>query len=820
MTLISKRNSILGFLLYALMFMAAANLIIIFFYRLHNKVFISDLLFIILNALSVTAVIFAAAYSRAESKKISSAWYCIAIAQLSFVIGDVLWFIFEAVLKIEPFPSLADLFYMLYYPLILIGIFLFPRVKTSKLELTKNRIDLILILFSFGLILWFFLLSPFVSGLGEEPFLIKFLSLAYPAGDLVLFVALLVLIYNYPKEKEQSALFFLIFSIFIQIIADIIFSYQSLVGSYVSATWVDSGWVFGYLFLGFAGIIRSGAGIEIRRSNILNSLQKISLSKYINKIQKYLPYFFIGSSYAYLIFYTLNEIPGKFINLLVVIGVVIFLSLIRQHLVIVENEKLNNELEGTLSNLAAKSTQLEKTNEDLRHEIIERKKVEEQLSFDALHDGLTKLPNRTLLLDRLNHAMEISKRNGDYSFSVLFIDLDQFKNVNDTLGHSIGDELLISFTARVKKCIRNSDTFARLGGDEFAILLEDHETKNKAVDVANRIQKNQYEPYLLCGQKFFVTASIGIVNDISETYDSAEAILRDADIAMYRAKELGKAQYQIFSTPLRSAMLSRITLESQMRSALSEKNFVIHYQPIYTLENNSLIGFEALLRWNHPQLGLLMPADFLSIAESSGMIIEIGNWVLVEACAQMKKWIDRSPEFRGLSVNVNFSGKQFVQSNFVERVKEALRVTGLPSRCLHLEITETILIENQDMAVKIFKELHKMGIELQIDDFGSGYSSMGYLQRFPVDAVKIDGMFIKDVEKSNKGAQIVQTMIKMASDLGMKIIAEGIETNMQLQKLKTMACDYGQGFYLSYPMPTEKIEELLKNLKKQNCFPI
>ncbi len=814
MAIESQRNSIQRFLLYALILTTLINLSIIFFWRTENKVVISDLLFIVLNALSVLALFLAASHTKEESKRISLAWSFIAIAQLSFVIGDVIWFICEAILHIEPFPSFADLFYTLYYPIIFLGISLFPRVKISKLELTKNRIDLFLILLSAGLVLWFFLLSPFASGLEEESLLVKFLSLAYPAGDLILFSALLVLIYNYPNERGQHALVFLILSIFIQINADVIFSYQSLVGSYVSASWVDAGWVFGYLFLGIAGIIRSRVDIGIRKRSILDFLLNLSLSKYIKLIQKYLPYFFVGSSYIYLLLYTVNAIPGKFIISLVVIGMVIFLSMVRQQLVIVENEKLNNELEETLSDLAGKSLQLEKTNEDLRHEIIERKKIEEQLSFDALHDGLTKLPNRTLLLDRLNHAMEISKRNGDYSFSVLFIDLDQFKNVNDTLGHSTGDELLINFSERIKKCIRNSDTFARLGGDEFAILIEDHETENKAVNVADRIQKSLHEPYLLSNQKFFVTASIGIVNDISENYDSAEAILRDADIAMYRAKELGKAQYQIFSTPLRSAMLSRITLESQMRTALAEKSFIVHYQPIYALDNNSLIGFEALLRWNHPQLGLLMPADFLSIAESSGLIIEIGNWVLLEACAQMKRWIEQSPEYQNLSVNVNFSGKQFVQSDFVERVKIALRKTGLPPRCLHLEITETVLIENQDMAVKIFTELHKMGIELQIDDFGSGYSSMGYLQRFPVDTIKIDRSFIKDIEKSNKGTQIVQAMIKMASDLGMKIVAEGIETNTQLLKLRTMACKYGQGFYLSYPMPVDKIEELLKDPPK------
>ncbi|MGV8026532.1 MAG: putative bifunctional diguanylate cyclase/phosphodiesterase [Anaerolineaceae bacterium] len=810
----SKSDLIPRFLLYALTFAAATNLYVIFFYQRENKILVSDLLIMVLNALSVFALFLAASQYKEKSKSMSLAWYFIALAQLSFTIGDLLLFIFEGILHIETFPSIADLFYLLYYPIIFLGILLIPHEKTSKIKLTKDGIDFILVLLSASLVLWFFLLNPSVAELINEPFLVKLLTLAYPTGDLILFSALLILIYSFSNEKARGAFLFLITSIFIQIITDVIYSSQLLAGSYSSASWVSSGWVFGYLFLGIAGAIQLRNNNQALAPGIIKYFQNLSIEKYIEKIQTYLPYFIVIFSYTFPIFYISDEIPKDLLFLTIVIGVVIILSMTRQYIVIVENKKLNKKLEGALSDLEGKSFELQKTNDKLSHEIIERKKIEEQLSFDALHDGLTKLPNRTLFLDRLNHAFEISKRNKNYSFSVLFIDLDQFKNVNDTLGHSTGDELLIKFSERIKKCIRNVDTFARLGGDEFTILLEDHEIKQKAVEVADRIQQNLHEPYLLSGQKFFITASIGIVNDISENYDNAEAILRDADIAMYRAKELGRARYQIFDPQLSSVMLSRINLETQMRSALAEKSFILHYQPIYTLENNSLIGFEALLRWNHPKLGLLMPADFLSIAESSGLIIEIGNWVLLEACRQMKKWINESPRFQDLSINVNFSGKQFAQSNFMDRLKSALRETGLPPKCLHLEITETVLIENQDLAVKIFDELHKLGIELQIDDFGSGYSSMGYIQRFPIDTIKIDRSFIHDLEKNKKSTQIVQTIIKMAGDMGMKIVAEGIETNTQLMKLKTMACNYGQGFYLSYPMPIDKIEKILQKLQK------
>ena len=819
MVLKPPNRTLSRFLFYALIIVAIFNLWVIFFYNSDNKFQISDIAFILLNGLSVWIVFLAARFTKQESPQKSLAWYLIASAQLLFVIGDVIWYIFEGILYIEPFPSLADLFYMLYYPVILIGICIFPRIKTSGSAFSKNLIDFLLTLLSAGLVSWFLLIGPAAVGLEQESFLVKFLSVAYPAVDLELLLVLLVLIYYYPQGRDHGALFFLILSILSQIISDVIFSYQSLMDTYISGSWVDCGWLFGYLLLGFAGINQIQVERkERRKKDILDFFNNLELGRFIKGVQKYLPYFFVFTSYSLLVFYVANEIPDRFLILVIGIGLIIFLSMLRQFIVILENEKLNKELEKTLVNLEEKNFQIVGTNEELRHEIIQRKKIEEQLSFDALHDCLTKLPNRTLLLDRLNHAIEITKRNSDFSFSVLFLDLDQFKNVNDTLGHSIGDELLKKFSERVQGCIRNSDTFTRLGGDEFAILLEDHDMANEATRVADRIQECLREPYLFTGQNFFITASIGIVNEISKDYNSAEEILRDADIAMYRAKELGKDRYQIFSSSMRSEMLSKITLESQLRTALEEKNFVIHYQPIFSLGNNMLVGFEALLRWNHPELGLLMPMDFLSVAENSGLILEIGDWVLQESCVQMKKWIDEYPEFSDLSVNINFSQKQVIQPDFIERIKNVLQRTGLPAKNIHIDIEESVLINNKDLAEKISKELFKLGIDLQIDDFGSGYSAIRYLQQIPVHSIKIDGLFIRDIEKSKKNTQLVQTMINMAEDLHVKIIAEGIETKEQLLKLKTMTCEYGQGFYLSYPMPVEKVEKLFQQIQAKDNF--
>ena len=790
-----------------------ANLLTIFFVPEGDlKIILSDILFILLNSFSVLALFFAAFHTKKISMKLSRAWFTIAMAQIAFVIGDIVWFVFEAIYQIEPFPSIADFFYLIYYPILLFGIFFFPREKTSRFDTTKKWLESLIVLLSAILFFWVFLIEPLTSDVQKESFLVQFLTLAYPVGDIVLFSALLILIYNYPKGKTQAAIIFIIGSILIQIVTDIVFSYQSLTDSYISAGGWDCGWVFGYLLLGIAGVVQTKADQVSRKNSLWGVFQEFPIAQHIEKISANLPYFFVFFSYTLLVFFITEKNPANYLFMILINGAIIFLVLARQHIVIVENWKLNKELRSAFDELKNNSLRLQQTNVELRHEIVERKRIENQLAFDALHDSLTQLPNRTLLLDRLNHALEISKRNRNCNFSVLFVDLDQFKNVNDTLGHNVGDELLINFSDRIGTCIRKSDTFARLGGDEFAILLENHLGHNQAVEIADRIQNALQDPYKMDGQNFFITASIGIVDDINDDYDSAEAILRDADIAMYRAKELGRARYEVFSTPLRAEMLSRIKLESQMRTALKNSEFILHYQPIYELVHKRLIGFEALLRWNHPQLGLLMPADFLSIAENSGLIIDIGDWVLFEACRQMKEWRDRYPNFLDLSINVNLSGKQFMHHDLMDKIVHVLQETELPPKALHLEITETVMIENQDIAATLFNKLHKLGVELQIDDFGSGYSSIGYLQRFPVDTIKIDGSFIRELEKNYKGAQIVNTMVKMACDLGMDIIAEGIETHSQLDRLIDMACDYGQGFYLSYPLPVQKVEKMLEGL--------
>lgn len=448
------------------------------------------------------------------------------------------------------------------------------------------------------------------------------------------------------------------------------------------------------------------------------------------------------------------------------------------------------------------------------HDITDRKRAEEQLLHNAFHDPLTGLPNRALFMDRLGCAVEHAKRQENYLFAVLFIDLDRFKVINDSLGHTFGDQLLIGMASRLEACLRPTDTVARLGGDEFTILLEDVKDVSDAVRVAERIQAELRLPFDLGGQEVFTAASIGIALSTRD-YDKPEALLRDADIAMYRAKALGKARYEVFNLGMHTRAMALLQLETDLRLAIERGEFQIHYQPIVSLKTGTITGFEALLRWQHPVRGFISPAEFIPVAEETGLIIPIGNWVLREACYQICAWQARFPANPPLTVSVNISGKQFSQPDLIEQIRQILQETNLAPQSLRLEITESVLMENTESAVSMLLQLKAMNIQLYMDDFGTGYSSLSYLHRFPIDTLKIDRSFISTTNLDGRNSGIVQTIIMLAHNLGMDVIAEGIETQLQLAFLKTLGCEYGQGYFFSKPVVAEVAEVLIA---KQGVF--
>jgi diguanylate cyclase (GGDEF)-like protein/PAS domain S-box-containing protein len=445
-------------------------------------------------------------------------------------------------------------------------------------------------------------------------------------------------------------------------------------------------------------------------------------------------------------------------------------------------------------------------------DMSERKRIEEQLLYDAFHDGLTGLANRALFMDHLRMTIERCKSRHSNYYAVLFLDFDRFKVINDSLGHADGDELLKQIALRLGFLTRTGDLLARLGGDEFVILLTEMLEVSDAIHVAQRIQDSLKKPFDLRGNPVFISASIGIALS-TDAYERAEDMLRDADIAMYRAKAMGKARFQVFNQTIRSQATTRLKLETEMRQALDRGEFELYYQPILDLETHELTGFEALVRWRHPSRGLVTPAQFIPLAEETDLILPLGRWILGESCRQMHEWQTQYNEASSLTVSVNLSSKQFVQIDLIEQVAEALKTTTLAPNSLKLEITESYLIENIDKAVRTMNRLRALGVEISLDDFGTGYSSLSYLHRLPVNSLKIDSSFVRKMTESVENYEIVRTIIKLAQNLKMQVVAEGIETAEQLAQLKNLNCGYGQGYLFSEPLEIEGAASfILENL--------
>ncbi|NUN65415.1 EAL domain-containing protein [Pseudanabaena biceps] len=471
--------------------------------------------------------------------------------------------------------------------------------------------------------------------------------------------------------------------------------------------------------------------------------------------------------------------------------------------------------------------------QSVQNELKERKKMEDQLRHDAFHDALTGLPNRALFLDRLSHALHLSRRrshliathnlNDETSsppidssylseqFGVLFLDLDRFKMINDSLGHLAGDKLLKCVANRLIECLRTGDTVARLGGDEFVMLLEDVTDVNDVIEVAQRIQKSLKVPILIDSNEIFVSTSIGIALN-SDEYSQPDQLLRDADIAMYRAKDQGRDRYEVFNPVMHTEALKKLRLENDLRRAIERNEFRLQYQPIVSLKSRHILGFEALIRWQHPEKGLVYPSEFIAFAEDVGLIVEIDLWVLREACMQLRTWQNLFPHAQNLVMNVNLSARQFTQSDLTSQIEQILRQANLDNICLKIEITERILIEKTSLATKILTELSDLQIHTCIDDFGTGYSSLSYLHRFPIHTLKIDRSFILRLDNEYEGnnGEIVKAIIDLAINLGLNVVAEGVETAYQLEFLKSNNCHAGQGFYLFQPLNADAIAELLK----------
>ncbi len=461
----------------------------------------------------------------------------------------------------------------------------------------------------------------------------------------------------------------------------------------------------------------------------------------------------------------------------------------------------------------------------VNRDITERKRAEDALAHNALHDSLTGLPNRSLFLDRLQHALTRGRRHLDFRFAVLFVDIDEFKVVNDSLGHAAGDELILQMSRRLSACFREADTLARpaddveqdqpsdqhgvarLGGDEFTVLMEDVSSPSNAIRTAQRMQERLALPYEIAGQKLVIGTSVGIALS-SNTYLQAADMVRDSEIAMYRAKQSGKARCEVFDPAMHSTAVRRLKLETDLRLGLERGELIVYYQQIVSLASGRVVGFEALSRWQRPE-GMVSPVEFIPVADETGLILPMNRALMLEACHQLRTWQEQFPCDPPLSMSVNITPRQFALPGLAKEIGETLARTGVEPRSLHLEIMETIAMGDSDRALSVLSELKALGVGLSIDDFGTGYSSLSRLPKFPVDALKIDRVFISNMQNDDGSFEIVRLIIMLAHSVGLKVVAEGTETEEQILELKKLGCEMAQGYLYSPPTDAKKASELL-----------
>jgi len=441
--------------------------------------------------------------------------------------------------------------------------------------------------------------------------------------------------------------------------------------------------------------------------------------------------------------------------------------------------------------------------------LVERKQMLQRLAHDAMHDGLTKLPNRLLFLDRLSHALTRIEREASFQFAVCFLDVDRFKNLNDSYGHLVGDDILIQIAERFNHVIRPADTVARIGGDEFTFLLEAVSGLNEALVIAERIQQSLKAPFNTEVGELYLNASIGVCMS-APLYQQAEDMLRDADIAMYRAKDTGRGRVDVFNQEMHDRAIAIMQMENDLRHAVEKKQLEIYFQPMVNAQKDCINGFEALLRWQHPTLGFISPEVFIPVAEDTNMINDIGSWVMLRACQVVREWNLEFGQGNTMSLSVNISGKQLIYPELVQMIKSILASTRFDPRLLHCEVTESVMIQHKERAVEVIQQLKALGVRISVDDFGKGYSSLTYLQEFNFDILKIDKDFVQDMRNNGKGLQLVKTILLLARDFEMQVVAEGVEQQDQLDRLQALGCKLIQGNYYARAMREKEIYELLK----------
>ena len=807
-------------------------------------------------------------------RQIRRAWGFIGGALLGYMLDDVLQFVYEAVLHVKPYPSIANLCYLTFYPLMLVGMLQFPQTPKTRAGRAQVRLDAGALLLAGASVLWFVLLSPAALAQGQNPFEVLF-SVAYPCGDLVLIFGLATLVVAKRRSFAGRPLALYSSSLLLFVIADLIYARMTLTGSYSGGDPVDMLWLvainliavaaseFGrttgvvgprnlqaepgdstflaYVTVGVTfslmvaslvdgGTLESGS-IAFSAAAIIAALARLQWVSIAKRRQGHYYRALVERVADYVVVLDAGYVP-RYVSppLLTLVGLPIdaiideatmprFVLEEDLPLVFASLERASSspgaqaraevrlrDASGQILSVVGITTNLldDPAVEGLvvvLHDITENSRLEAELRHQALHDALTGLPNRALIHDRLTQNLAAARRHAS-SVAVLYVDLDDFKDVNDSLGHGAGDELLQVVASRLDSIVRGEDTVGRVGGDEFVLLAGTDGNDDAATSMARRVLDVMEHPVELSsvpGKTLRIGASVGIAVGAAE---SPAELLRDADLAMYRAKTLGKNRFVVFEPEMYQVAAARLELETDLRLAFARGEYFLVYQPVVDLETLIPCGVEALLRWRHPRRGVVSPAEFVPLLEERGLIVEVGRWVLEQACVSGARW---QGEGCPLVVNVNVSVLQLLDAGFVQDVRNALAASGFEPIRLVVEITESVLTHEPDRMEDVLTELKALGVRIAIDDFGTGYSSLTYLRRFPIDELKIDRSFVADMETCKESATVVRTLVHLGTELGIVTVAEGIEDAGQLAALRDERCDLGQGFVIAAPMPGESI---------------
>jgi diguanylate cyclase (GGDEF)-like protein len=700
------------------------------------------------------------------------AWYLLASANACFVAGDAVNDVYDLILhSAAPFPSVADALYLSGYPLLFAGIFRISGARSAPGS-RESRADAAIVCTGGLALSWQLLMGSYARDSTLSAFG-KLVTMAYPVMDLgVLFIVIVGLLSGAARRPTDTLI---ISAVIAMLVADTGYDILVLHGAYAVGNPIDSAFLVNYALLGVAGLHPSVAQ------------QVVTVSSDRPQRRSWMPLVAVAGFVSPVILLTAS-LNGWHVD----VSVLAVTSLLLFGLVVTRVSWL-------FGRISAQNNLLSEQSAELHSALESQHALEQDLRHQAFHDSLTGLANRALLHDRISHALATSVRSTGI-VALCLCDLDGFKGVNDSLGHGAGDELLVIAAKRLASIVRSGDTVARLGGDEFAILLDDIDDPGAASALAERIVSVLRQPMLIGDRQLNLSASVGVA--LAEVGSTTERLLSDADAAMYEAKAAGKDRVSQFQTSMRSRILDELTLRGSFADALQSSEFFLQYQPQLCLRDGSLEGFEALVRWRHPELGVVAPDRFIGLAEDSGFIVPLGRWILDTACAQAASWSEISPH--PLSVSVNLSARQLQDPNLMQDVQAALSYSGLPPEQLVLEITETVLMLKPTHAAQVLAQFRELGIRIALDDFGTGYSSLSYLRQFPVDILKIDKSFIDPLDDpASEGTPFVKTILRLARDLNLSTTAEGIERPGQRTILAELHCDSAQGYLLSRPLDPE-----------------